>query len=300
MSIWADLLGCEIYHTGSRGQTRVIAAGSRDADVVVLLHGQGGHAENFRHNIAAYASVFRVLAPDFLWHGLSATPPFDGELIPALVDQIADLLAAENVQACHIEGQSMGGWVATRLAIDRPDLVRSLVLTTPMGLDAGAAPKLDADGSAADLAKQMRALDEPSTTNLRARMRGLFADDAALDDDIVELRRAIYTRPATNAALRAVAESYFGGGVDRHRIGPDSLAALHMPVLVYWGTANSPPPADGQALAAVIPGARYHCSAAGHWAQYECAAEHNDVVLRFLTANAPSSVGGVTGARRAD
>jgi pimeloyl-ACP methyl ester carboxylesterase len=35
-------------------------------------------------------------------------------------------------------------------------------------------------------------------------------------------------------------------------------------------------------MAACIPGSRWHCAEAGHWAQYERPDEHNRVVLDFL------------------
>ena len=280
MSIWSDLLGTEVFFAQGRYRTRVLAAGS--GEPLLLLHGQGGHAENFRHNIAAYAQHYRVLAPDFLWHGLSEKPPMPDDLIGGLVDQVVDLLDVLGISRIRIEGQSMGGWVGTALALRHPDRVQALVLTTAMGLHApGDEP--DEGRLARVLAAQLTALDATTPAEIRKRMSGLFADPATLDDEIVEVRRRIYADGATNAALRQVAERYFDPAlVRRSRIGPVLLGTLDLPVLVYWGTANPTPPEEGRRIAACIPGSRWHCAEVGHWAQYERPEEHNRVVLHFL------------------
>jgi 2-hydroxy-6-oxonona-2,4-dienedioate hydrolase len=280
VSIWSDLLGTEVLVVQGRYRTRVLAAGS--GEPLLLLHGQGGHAENFRHNIAAYAQHYRVLVPDFLWHGLSEKPPMTEDLIGSMVDQVVDLLDTLGISRVRIEGQSMGGWVATALALRLPARVQALVLTTPMGLHA-AGDEPDEARLARVRAAQLTALDAVTPADIRRRMSGLFADPTTLDDEIVEVRRRIYADGATNAALRQVAERYFDPAVVRRsRIGPEQLATLDLPVLVYWGTANPTPPEEGRRIAACIPGSRWHCAEVGHWAQYEKPEEHNRVVLDFL------------------
>jgi pimeloyl-ACP methyl ester carboxylesterase len=280
MSLWSQLLGTEVSLLDGRYRTRLLSAGS--GEPLLLLHGQGGHAENFRHNIPAYAERYRVLAPDFLWHGLSGTPAMPEDLIGGLVDQVVDVLDGLGIERVRIEGQSLGGWVATALALRHPERVQALVLTTAMGLHAGG-DHVDEARLARVRQAQLTALAATTTEEIRRRMTGLFADPATLDDEIVEVRRRIYSAEDTNRALRQVAERYFDPvSVRRSSIGPELLGTLRLPVLVYWGTANPTPPEDGRRMAACIPGSRWHCAEAGHWAQYERPDEHNRVVLDFL------------------
>jgi pimeloyl-ACP methyl ester carboxylesterase len=261
----------------------MLSAGA--GEPLLLLHGQGGHAENFRHNIPAYAARYRVLAPDFLWHGLSEKPEMPEHLIDGLVDQVVDVLDVLGIDRCRIEGQSMGGWVATALALRHPERVQALVLTTAMGLHAGGDP-VDEERLARVRQAQLTALAATTPEEIRTRMSGLFADPATLDDEIVEVRRRIYSAADTNRALRLVAERYFDPvQVRRSSIGPEDLGRLRLPVLVYWGTANPTPPEVGRRMAACIPGSRWHCAEAGHWAQYERPDEHNRVVLDFLATS---------------
>lgn len=280
MTLWQELLGAEVRFVGGRDRARVLTAGA--GAPVLLLHGQGGHLENFRHNIPAYAERWRVVAPDFVWHGLSAKPKVPPDLIGYLVEQIVDLLNQLDIDRCFIEGQSMGGWVATELALRYPDRVRALVLTTPMGLTAGPATA-DPVRLAAVRDAQLRALATVTIGQTRQRMSALFLDSSQLDDEIVALRTQFFSDPQTNDALRQVAERYFDPLLtSASAIGPGRLAQLNLPTLMYWGSANSIPPEEGRRIAAAIPECEWHCALAGHWAQYERWEEHNDVVTAFL------------------
>jgi len=86
---WIELLNSSVGPVQGRYVSRVLQAGSGPA--LFLLHGTGGHLENYALNIRELARHFRVIAPDFLWHGLSQTEGYQAEIIPSLVDQIIDI-----------------------------------------------------------------------------------------------------------------------------------------------------------------------------------------------------------------
>ena len=83
-SFWVELLNCNTYILKGKYSTRVVEAG--EGEPLLLLHGTGGHAENYVRNIAPLSRHFRVLAIDFLWHGRSQTEGFDPQVIPPLVE----------------------------------------------------------------------------------------------------------------------------------------------------------------------------------------------------------------------
>jgi 2-hydroxy-6-oxonona-2,4-dienedioate hydrolase len=291
-TIWVDLLGAQVRYGGRKYPGRYLEAGAPEAEPLILLHGQGGHVENFCRNVMPYAQHFHVFALDCVWHGLGPQPPFNPELLPTYVDQVLDFMDWQGIEAAHIEGQSMGGWTAMRLAYEHPQRVKKLVLTTTQGFRLTPPPGVEAAPvpSRARGERQLEFLRNPTWENIRLRMVGLLARPERLPDEMIAVRRKLYSLPATNASLQLVAQHYLGGPdlpSQKYVMTEHELSQIKAPTLVYWGDKNPVPPVMGERLAAAIPGAQYYCAAdTGHWAQFEHANEHNRVVLRFLTGDA--------------
>lgn len=287
MSLWVDLLGAETRFAGRRWRTRVCTAGAPDAPALLLLHGTGGHLENWARNIMPLAREFRVIAPDFLWHGLSQCEPFDPRIVPSLVDQVADLMDDLGIASAAIEGQSMGGWVAMQFALSHPERVGALVLTTTQGYvpDEGAVPGYAEPDWSQNLPSTLAALRDPSFENIRVRMARILADPARLTDEAIAIRQALYARQETARAQEAFNREYLGMGAAsrQHAVSDDMARRIACPVLVYWGERNRTPPALGQHIARTVADGAFHCAAdTGHWAQFESHEEHNRVVAEFL------------------
>ena len=285
MSVWVDLLGAETRFVHGKYRSRVLTAG--DGPPLFLLHGTGGHLENWARNIAPLAEHFRVIAPDFLWHGYSQTDPFEPEIVPSLVDQIVDLMDTLGIARAAFNGQSMGGWVAMQLALRHSHRVRALVLTTTQGYvpDDGAIPGYAEPDWSQNLPSTLEALREPSFENIKIRMARILADPARLTNEAIAIRQKIYSQPALAKAQEAFNREYLGmGEASRAHVVTDAMAGqIACPTLVYWGEKNRTPPSLGQHIANTIPLGRFHCAAhTGHWAQFESADEHNEVVTRFL------------------
>jgi 2-hydroxy-6-oxonona-2,4-dienedioate hydrolase len=286
-TIWVDLLGAQVRQIQGRYRTRIVEAGDPAAPALLLLHGTGGHLENYARNIMPLAAHFHVVALDFLWHGLSQPEGFeDLEVIPHLVDQVIDVMDTLGLAQAAVEGQSMGGWVAMRLALAHPQRVRRLVLTTTMGYtpDAGAIPGYVEPDWSANLASSLEVLRDPSYDNVRTRMARILAKPERLTDEAIRVRQALYRRPAIAAVQQRFIAEYLAGQTIRKHAVTDTLARqIAQPTLVYWGDKNRTPPALGQHIASQVQHGRFHCAAdCGHWAQFESAEEHNRVVAEFL------------------
>ena len=78
---------------------------------IVLLHGWGMRGEFFRQQIAAWSPRFRVVVPDLRGHGESSHLR-DGQGLPTLVDDVAELLASLDLSQTLLVGWSMGAMVA--------------------------------------------------------------------------------------------------------------------------------------------------------------------------------------------
>lgn len=285
MSVWTDLLGSQVRLLGGRHRTRVIEAGTGEA--LLLLHGVGGHAEAYARNVVRLGRHYRAMAADLLWHGYSDKPPFDGDAVGAYVRQLVDLLDAEGIERAHVEGESLGGWVALTMALEHPDRVGKLILNTTAGIrwQPGSVREKPAEGRQLLRSRSLAAIDDPSEETVRRRLEWLMADPARVTDELVEIRRRIYVEPQTNAALRTVFENSFGFGTGPDRqIPEDRLRDVKVPALVLWSEHNPGTGPDvGRRIAELVPGARFHCVRdAAHWPQWEMPEEHDRVVLDFL------------------
>ncbi len=95
---------------------------------VVLLHGLGSSGASWQMQMEPLAALgFRVVAPDIPGFGWSPWP--GGKVtIPRFAALMAQFMRGTGAVPAHVMGISMGGTIALQLALDFPDLVRSLVL----------------------------------------------------------------------------------------------------------------------------------------------------------------------------
>ncbi|WP_428682736.1 alpha/beta fold hydrolase [Sphingopyxis sp.] len=142
---------------------------------VLLLHATGFHARLWDRVVAALPAGTHVLAPDHRGHGRSFRPASLSDwtsnaraLLPLL-----DRFPEQSFVGC---GHSMGGYVLTRLAAERPETFRHLILIDPVimapGLYAGQADQPVPDP--ADHPVSRRRNQWASVEEMRAR----FADRA--------------------------------------------------------------------------------------------------------------------------
>ena len=120
------------------GNIYVRQDGPRDAPAVVLIHGLAGSTRWWDSLTPLLARSHRVIRIDLLGHGQSAKPAGPGYEIPEQGRRVGQALDRLGVKHVIVVGHSTGGWVATALAEQRPDLVIALAL-----IDTG--PRLDAD-----------------------------------------------------------------------------------------------------------------------------------------------------------
>ena len=97
-----------------------------EGDPIVLLHGLFGSARNFGAIQKTLAAQYRVIALDLRNHGASPHAPVIG--YGAMAADVLATLTALNAWPSLLVGHSMGGKVAMRAALDRPDAVTALVV----------------------------------------------------------------------------------------------------------------------------------------------------------------------------
>jgi 3-oxoadipate enol-lactonase len=257
--------------TVHRGDIDTFYELSGAGDPVVLIHGLGSSARDWEQQVGPLAQRYRVLTYDVRGHGRTSKPrgPYS---VAQFADDLAQLLEALDHRPAHLVGISMGGMIAFQLAVDRPDLVRSLVIVN-------SGPAL----VPSTLAEHLAVWSRIAIAKLRgpAAMGGVLAPRLFPAPDQEPLRRQFVERWAENdkdsyyAALRAI----IGWSV-RDRIG-----GIRCPVLVVAADHDYTPVSAKEAYVPAIPGATIEVIAdSRHATPVERPQAFNAALLHFLDA----------------
>ncbi|AGW92907.1 alpha/beta fold hydrolase [Cupriavidus sp. DF5525] len=279
-SIWAELRGVTFtqgWLDAGGISTRYLHAGERGKPALILLHGVGGHAEAYVRNLKAHAEHFDVWAIDMIGHGWTDKPAGPRD-VSAYVDHVVRVLDALGIERASFSGESLGGWVASRLAIDHPERVDRLVLNTAGGSQA--------DPVVMERLKtlSMRAVEDPGWDFIKARVEWLMADKAKVFDDLVATRQAIYAQPGMVEAQRDNIVLQDMETRQRNILRAADYGRIQAPTLVLW-TSDDPTAdvSEGRRIATMIPGALFTVmDGCGHWPQFEDADTFNRIHLNFL------------------
>jgi pimeloyl-ACP methyl ester carboxylesterase len=97
---------------------------------VLMLHGIGCDGNDWSWLVSDFADDHRVIVADHRGHGQS-TPnagPYDAK---TLAEDAANVLRRLSIEDAVVIGHSLGGLVASALAVEHPDMVTALVLVDP-------------------------------------------------------------------------------------------------------------------------------------------------------------------------
>jgi pimeloyl-ACP methyl ester carboxylesterase len=107
--------------------------GSGGGPTLVLVHGNVSSSLFFQPLMLALPDAVRALAIDLRGFGDSETLPVDASRgLRDFADDVASVLDELGTGPVHLLGWSMGAGVVLQLLLDRPDLVQSLILESPV------------------------------------------------------------------------------------------------------------------------------------------------------------------------
>lgn len=290
-TIHCELLGSQTGYYQTRSyRTRVIEV-ENEKTPLICIHGGGGHAESFARNIVPLSEVSRPMALDLIWHGLSSKPPFwDGKprsgrfWLNQFTDQILELMDFRGIRLAVIEGQSLGGWIALDLALRFPERVAGLILNTAWGITFDPTKVKESKSDLDALLKSsLEALNNPSPESIRRRMEWVMPL-GGITDEIVELRRQMWTVEGARAALTDYYRHLFQPSTEEALFTEKDIGQVKTRTLVIWTDHNPLQGVDAaRRIGELMSSAKVVVlENAGHWCQWERAAEHNEAVRNFL------------------
>ena len=223
-----------------------------------------------------------MIAFDYVGHGLSDKKLDDYN--PAIfAEQLRELMDALKIDAAHLSGESLGGWVSGIFAAKYPARVKRLMLNT-----AGGIPVVSVKGKQ-DMANFM-ALNKanvdsvPNRGTVLARMQWLLHPNNhhLLNEELVDLRLRIYLAPETRRVAPKI-----NAVIQRHDEFLIPLESLRCETMFLWTQDNPIHDLEAaHAAAAKVPGSVFYLMQgnAAHWPQYEAPEEFNTVAARFFSA----------------
>lgn len=97
---------------------------------IVLVHGSWGSHQQWDAVAASLSQSFRVLSYDRRGHSESECPTGQGSVREDVADLVA-LIETLGLAPAYVAGNSFGSSITLRLAVERPDLLRGIILHEP-------------------------------------------------------------------------------------------------------------------------------------------------------------------------
>ena len=245
---------------------------------VVLIHGSGPGVTayaNWRLVIPALAERFRVIAPDMIGFGFTERPDGVEYGVQTWADQTVAVMDSLGIQKASLVGNSFGGAIALRVAVQHPDRVDRLVLMGSMGVDFPITEGLDRVWGY-----------EPSFENMR-KVLDVFAYNRELvPDELAEVRYRASMQPGFQESFSAMFPAPRQRWVDAMRTADQELRKLQHKTLIVHGREDQVIPVDTSLhLMQLLENGDLHVfSHCGHWVQIERSADFNRIVGDFLAA----------------
>jgi pimeloyl-ACP methyl ester carboxylesterase len=226
-------LGAMVYYTQTNAPWTF--ADTEDLPPLLFLHNFGGGTSAYEWSkvYPAFASTYRVLAPDLIGWGESAHPVWDYQIRDYL-STIAEFIIHTCRQPVTVIASSLTAAFAIRLAITQPNLFQALFLVCPSGFDdfgQGAGRRLPLSVINTPLLDSLiyalGAENEIAVRNFLQRF--LFAKAERVSQEIVEA----YLISAQQPNAKFAALSFLRG--DLYFDLSLYIQQLRIPTVFFWG-----------------------------------------------------------------
>ncbi|MCS6961169.1 MAG: alpha/beta hydrolase [Deltaproteobacteria bacterium] len=226
---------------------------------IILLHGLFGHLSNWEKVIPILKDYCRVTALEFpILRGRKSEVS-----VKALALYVLCFLRFYNFEKCYLCGNSLGGHVALRVALLKPDLIRGLILAGPSGLYENSIDTLPV---------------KPDRQYIRKHMYRVFFDSKHVTDEYVEEIYRIISDKENVKRLLVAAKS-----AKRDYLFHE-LPHVQVPTLLVWGKDDEITTLEvGQVFASRLPNPRLVVKeCCGHAPMMEAPEWFAEETLKFL------------------
>lgn len=266
------------YFVSDRGRTFVLDRG--EGPTVLLIHGYGSAHDVYLDLVDdLVAAGYRVLAVDLPGFGRSDRLP--GDYSPeGLAAHLVSLLDDRGVAQADVIAHSWGCSIALRLALDHPDRVRRLVLTSAWVYEEQVPPFLRWS-RARGMGEALFTLFYRERAADRFELSWYDPERFVTQEHVDAIERSLRRSGTVRAALEAARGQRFEEVQERYH-------EVRSETLIVWGRQDAVSALDaGERLEQDLPRARLVVlERCGHMPMIERAARYQSEVLAFLGAEA--------------
>lgn len=272
------------YYDAGNGEPILLVSGGE--------FGTSTAAEAWNLNFDDLAKDYRVIAVDKLGQGMTDNPrTLEDYVLESAITHLEQFIEALAIGPVHIVGHSRGGYEVTRVAVDRPDLVRSLTIVDSGTLTDEYSPYYGR------VAEQSAHITDPREKYTFEVSQAAYDPATMVTPELVDSVVAYLTTPKyqeareNNALARpALRRDYWEKRAILHEQIRDG-GLKDMPVLVVWAYNDEGAPLKQTGFAALdlilanVPRSSFHIvNRAGHYAFREQPAEFNATLRVFLAS----------------
>ena len=252
-----------------------------EGPALILLHGSGPGVTgwtNFGANLPIFAEHFRTIILDMPGFGGSASPEYDQQYPPVAAEAVAMFMEGVGLDSAHLLWNSMGGNVASHVALNYPDRVQRMVMMGPGGLAVNVFGPSPNEGTK----RLIEFMGDPSRERMVAWVRTMVSDQALVTDELIDSRMENAMKPGVMDSTRAIFGTFFKFP-DPTPLWSRANEIQH-PTLITWGRDDRMLPFEGALFPfRQMPNADLHVfSNCGHWAQVERKDDFERVVIDYL------------------
>ncbi|MGW2702468.1 alpha/beta fold hydrolase [Streptomyces sp. NPDC001340] len=268
-------------------------AGPEDAPVLLLLHGFPSSSHMFRELIPQLADRYRVIAPDHIGFGRSATPAateftYRFDELAAITGEFTEQLGLKEF-ALYV--QDYGAPIGLRLALAHPDRVTAIVTQNGNAYEEGLGEQAWAPVLAL-IAERTPRTEEPvreliSPDGIKWQYVHGVPDPSLVSPDAYEHDTARMARPGqTEIQLDLISD--YGSNIALYPAFHEYFRTSQVPLLAVWGAHDAIfVPAGALAFQRDLPRAEVHLLPAGHFALETHADQIAALMRDFLGRNLP-------------
>lgn len=261
--------------------------GNPDGRPIILIHGMSASLHTWEPLIDRLGGAFRVITYDQPAHGLTGAAPDNDYSARGMMRALDAVAEAAGVEHFILGGNSMGGWVAWRYALARPERVDALIL-----LDAGGAPLREGEKPPPLNLGFRLSQSAPGRLLLRHFMprslieksiRETVADESIVDDAMIDRYWELLRLPANRRAAPYLFTA------DREPAMAARLSEIAAPTLIVWGREDLLIYASAaETFHERIPNSNVRVyDGVGHLPMVEAPDKTADDIRRFLESLAP-------------